>query len=75
MKGKILETMRIRNKYDDELSLKTNLHLFQEDWKKLIELIMEVKTSYPKWTGEHTADELFKLITKKDAWFLENFGE
>jgi len=48
-KTSLVELIKNRNRYDEELSLKINLHLFNEDWmlvdKKVEDLVGELQNS------------------------------
>ena len=67
--GIIQKRIKLRNRYDDELSVKTNLHLFNEDWQRLEKLIEVFKKKFLSVDSEKPIH--------KEYWdiFVNYFGE
>ena len=72
-KKTLKELIENRNRYDSELSLKTNLHLFEEDWtqveKKVDGLIAELQTKLDDLNKDES--RIYDVATDWEALTIE----
>jgi len=84
-KGELKKLIESRNHWDKELNLKTNLRLFDVDWKRMALLLDDARTEFPEVFHPPAYDrrtgrviEISKLWCnpeKAAEWFLKYFGE
>jgi len=81
--GELKKVIRLRNRYDTELALTTNIRLFTDDWQQMKEKLDEAKKEFLQWFDDNQvpeeADDLSDAMSdwaiEFAKWFKKWFGE